>query len=62
FQEGTGPRFVLLLASEFEHWPKDAPALIPVARFQDERGGTRVLARTEGEFSWKFLDRQKPED
>ena len=62
FQEGTGPRFVLLLASEFEHWPKDAPALIPMARFQDERGGTRVLARTEGEFSLKFLDRQKPED
>ncbi|SIO59223.1 hypothetical protein SAMN05444166_5969 [Singulisphaera sp. GP187] len=50
---------VLLLDSEFENWPADAPALVKVASFQDEYGGTRVLARTAGEFSWRIA-RQSP--
>lgn len=52
---------VLLLDSEFEHWPDDAPELVKVASFQDEFGGTRVLARTAGEFSWRIA-RQLPQD
>ena len=43
-----GPKFVLLTLSEFEHWPEEAPKLVKVRDFQDEYGGTRVLARTEG--------------
>ena len=45
-------RFVLLLASEFENWPAQAPKLEEVARMQDEYGGTRVLARTPGDLPW----------
>ena len=41
-------RHVLLLESEFEHWPDDAPALIKIACFHDQFGGRRVLARTPG--------------
>ncbi len=64
---GDWPRFVLLHASEFEHWPDDAPKLIEVMRFHDRRGPTLrmdrkghaqfdaaiVLARTEGDLSWE---------
>lgn len=57
FQDGPDPKFVLLLAAEFEHWPPDAPPLVQVASFQDERGSTRVLARTAGAFSWRALAR-----
>jgi hypothetical protein len=39
---------VLLLESEFEHWPEDAPRLIKVASFLDASGQRRVLARTHG--------------
>jgi hypothetical protein len=52
-QPSGPPSHVLLLESEFTHWPADAPPLVRVATFQDEFGGTRVLARTAGEFSWK---------
>ncbi len=41
-------RHVLLLESEFEHWPDDAPALLKVATFNDQFGRRRVLARTPG--------------
>jgi hypothetical protein len=41
-------KHVLLLASEFEHWPSDAPALFKVATFHDQFSGKRVLARTAG--------------
>jgi hypothetical protein len=41
-------QFVLLHPAEFQHWPKNAPRLILVREFQDERGCSRVLARTEG--------------
>lgn len=43
-----GVRFVLLLDTEFANWPAQAPALRRVASFQDEYGGGRVLARTDG--------------
>ncbi|MBX6315470.1 MAG: hypothetical protein IRY99_21545, partial [Isosphaeraceae bacterium] len=42
------PHFVLLLPSEFEHWPDDAPKLTKVRTFQDEWGRERILARTPG--------------
>jgi hypothetical protein len=41
-------KHVLLLESEFKHWPDDAPSLLKVAEFQDRRGRKHVLARTEG--------------
>jgi hypothetical protein len=62
FQQGPAPRFVLLFDSEFEHWPDGAPPLVKVATFQDERGSTRVLARTAGPFSWKLLTRNRTDD
>jgi hypothetical protein len=47
--EGSGQsRHVLLLESEFEHWPQSAPHLLKVATFHDQEGGRRVLARTPG--------------
>ncbi len=55
FQQADHPQLVLLLDSEFEHWPKDAPPLVKVAGFQDEHGRGRVLARTEGDFSWRRM-------
>jgi hypothetical protein len=61
FQDGPTPRFVLLFDSEFEHWPDDAPLLVKVASFQDERGSTRVLARTAGPFSWRAIARNPRE-
>ncbi len=45
---GEAPRFVLLLPSEFANWSKSAPKLLMVRELQDERGETRILARTEG--------------
>lgn len=48
FRLNGRPLFVLLHSAEFEHWPSDVPRLIKVREFEDERGGTRVLARTEG--------------
>jgi hypothetical protein len=39
---------VLLLESEFEHWPDDAPRLFKVASFLDPSGEKRILARTPG--------------
>jgi hypothetical protein len=42
------PPHVLLLEAEFKRWPKSAPRLIEVRRFQDQRGDVRVLARTDG--------------
>ncbi len=62
FQDGPTPKFVLLFDSEFTHWPASAPALVKVATFQDDRGSTRVLARTAGPFSWKLLVRNRHED
>jgi hypothetical protein len=50
---GPSPKFILLLQSEFDHWQEKWPKLLPVARFEDESGEGRVLARTEGPFSWR---------
>ncbi len=41
-------KHVLLLESEFLHWPEHAPRVYKVALFHDAFGGKRVLARTEG--------------
>ncbi|GAC1473115.1 MAG: hypothetical protein NVSMB9_21190 [Isosphaeraceae bacterium] len=51
FEPGPA-RFVLLLASEFENWPPQAPPLTKVASFQDEYDRTRILARTDGPLPW----------
>jgi hypothetical protein len=58
-QPGSLPKFVLLLDTEFEHWPRDAQALVQVATFQDERGRVRVLARTGGDFSLRESARSR---
>ncbi len=50
---GPSPKFVLLLKSEFDHWQDKWPKVISVARFEDESGEVRVLARTDGPFSWR---------
>lgn len=55
-QSGDGPKFVLLTDSEFSHWPKDAPAIQKVRTFEDEFGGTRVLARTPGSLIHQDVD------
>ena len=39
---------VLLLESEFDNWPEDAPRLLKVATFLDQSGERRILARTPG--------------
>lgn len=46
FLETPGPHYVLLLASEYAHWPPQAPAIEKVREFTDQSGTTRVLART----------------
>ena len=48
YQAGAACKFVLLLPSEFEHWPPSAPPITLVARFQDQFAGERILARTPG--------------
>ncbi|MEJ7639124.1 MAG: hypothetical protein WKF75_14410 [Singulisphaera sp.] len=55
FHEAGHPQLVLLLDSEFEHWPEEAPHLVKIAAFQDEHGRGRILARTEGDFSWRRM-------
>ncbi len=45
---GAESRYVLLLTSEFENWPDHAPAISLVARFHDQSGEERILARTAG--------------
>jgi hypothetical protein len=61
-QADPNPKFVLLLAPEFEHWPSNAPPVVRVATFQDEHGSSRVLARTAGPFSWKALMQSRRDD
>jgi hypothetical protein len=48
YQPGPESKFVLLLPSELENWPESAAPIVTVARFQDQYGGERVLARTPG--------------
>jgi hypothetical protein len=59
---GPSPKFVLLTASEYENWQDSWPKLLFVAKFQDEYGGGRVLARTEGPFSWRKLATEAAHD
>ncbi len=51
YQPGEA-RYILLLDSEYAHWPSHAPPLIQVAAFTDEHGSARVLARTAGPLPW----------
>jgi hypothetical protein len=57
------PKHVLLLESEFTHWPEGAPRLVRIVTLHDQYpyGEPRVLARTEGVFSWR-LARLIPEE
>jgi hypothetical protein len=61
FSSDSRPKHLLLLESEFTHWPAEAPALVKVASFQDEHGDTRILARTEGPFSWRLARQVRDE-
>ena len=45
---GSESRYVLLQTSEYENWPDHAPPISLVARFHDQSGGERILARTAG--------------
>ena len=40
------------MSFEFDNWPANAAPLTKVTTFQDEYGGTRVLARTPGPLPW----------
>ena len=50
---GPSPKFILLHEADFTHWQDKWPKVVKVARFEDEWGSGRVLARTEGEFRWR---------
>ncbi len=60
-QPGPSPKFVLLTKQEYANWQESWPKLVFVAEFKDELDGIpgrddgRVLARTEGPFSWRKL-------
>jgi hypothetical protein len=45
---GSDSRYVLLQTSEYGNWPDHAPPITLVARFLDESGEERILARTSG--------------
>ncbi len=45
---GSESRYVLLQTQEFENWPDHAPPISLVARFHDQLGEERILARTAG--------------
>ncbi|WP_435015703.1 hypothetical protein TA3x_003249 [Tundrisphaera sp. TA3] len=63
YQPGGQAKFVLLLASEYEHWPEDCSKLIKVAEFHDEWDSIRVLARTEGKNPYEMpIPRQVQRD
>jgi hypothetical protein len=47
FEDPNLSKFVLLLESEYQNWPSDAPALKKLSQFLDESGGVRVIARTQ---------------
>lgn len=53
---GSGPKYILLTDAEFEHWPDRAPKIRKVRTFQDEYGGVRVLARSEGPLTRRDVD------
>ena len=49
YHDAEFSKFVLLLPAEFENWPPSAPPITLLARFQDQYGGERILARTAGQ-------------
>jgi hypothetical protein len=53
FQPGEA-KYALLLDAEFDNWPDNAGPLTKIATFQDEYGGTRILARTPGPLPWNW--------
>ena len=61
YQPGQA-KFLLLLESEFEHWPENAPKLEKVASMLDEYGVTRIVARTAGELPWTRMRVVAPEE
>jgi hypothetical protein len=61
YQPGQA-KFVLLLESEFEHWPSNAQPLQKVASMQDEFGSTRIVARTAGDLPWTRLKPPRSEE
>jgi hypothetical protein len=44
-------KHVLLLESEFLHWPEQAPKVYKIAELQDVFGAKRILARTQGKLT-----------
>ncbi len=62
YQSKVEPKFVLLFDNELENWPSDAPSLLTVARFHDEHGRVRILARTPGDASWHRLSQISHEE
>ncbi|MFI5456678.1 MAG: hypothetical protein ACHRXM_14615 [Isosphaerales bacterium] len=48
YQPGPESKYVLLLPSELENWPRSAPPVSVVAKFQDQSAAERVLVRTAG--------------
>ena len=57
---GPECHFVLLQAADFANWPDQAPPLTLVARFQDQSGEERILARTPGLFPLPGLNGPRP--
>jgi hypothetical protein len=53
YELGELPTYVLLIESEFENWPTNAPKIQKVHTFSDGVGEVRVLARTEGDLTAK---------
>ena len=45
---GSESRYLLLQPQEFENWPDHAPSISLVAKFHDQWGAERILARTAG--------------
>lgn len=46
FKPKNESHYVLLLPSEYDHWPAHAPRIEKIRDFEDPRGGTRVLVQT----------------
>jgi hypothetical protein len=61
FEDPNVSKFVLLLESEFLHWPSDAPPLKKLSQFLDESGGVRIVARTGGYLPTPFGTRETAE-
>jgi hypothetical protein len=47
FVKTAGTHYVLLSQSEFDHWPKSAPAIAKIRSFHDNFGSAYILAQTK---------------